>query len=403
MTYRTHIQELHRRFRVNGGRLAASASIALLLAGCDLGVSNPGRIDDTALNNERAMQPLVTGMAGDFATVYDEVSYFMGIASGDIRHTGAFEEEEFMQRGEITPRHVNGLWGGMQRARWVAEDGIERMQEVLGGDFTASPLATEAYVWAGFSNRVLGENACSAIIDGEPPEEHTVHFERAEQWFAEAIGLAEQQEEEQLRQAAHAGRAQVRLALGDWEGARSDAGEVSSDFSFNAEYDGADDREWNWLHNQSHRRDYFSTFETLADTLDNADPRMPMTRFDRNGTDGVTPFHRQDKYLSLGAEIELAGGDEMRLIEAEFHLRDAGDVPEAMAKINAVRAAAGVSTKTASGEDEAWQALRRERNIVLWMEGRRLWDLRRFDDPFLDGRDSCIPPSEEEQATNPNL
>lgn len=384
---------------------AGACASVVALAGCELGVDNPGRIDDEALDNPQAMEPLVTGMAGDFATVFDNIAYFMGIASGDVTHSGAFEEEEFMQRGEIIPRHVNGLWGQTQRARWVSEHGIERMKEVMGGEFASSPLSVEAYLWAGFSNRILGENVCVAVIDGGAPEDHKVHFQRAETWFTEAITLAQGQGDQAktMLEAAYAGRAQVRLALEKWAEAAADAGRVSDKLSFVAQYSSAESREWNWLYNQSHRRDYFSAWNTLAHQLNNTDPRMRWTDRKRKGADGQTPMLRQDKYLSLGASVPIAEGDEMRLIEGEVALRLNNDVATAMAKINAVRRAAGVPEKTASTVDEAWAALRMERDIIFWMEGRHLWELRRFNDPFLQGRDSCIPPSEEEQQTNPNL
>ncbi|MGH7445850.1 MAG: RagB/SusD family nutrient uptake outer membrane protein, partial [Longimicrobiales bacterium] len=59
---------------------------------------------------------------------------------------------------------------------------------------------------------------------------------------------------------------------------------------------------------------------------------------------------------------------------------------------------------------DAWELLRFERGATLWLEGRRLWDLRRWDaeggvvaDPFSEGRDLCFPISDEEQRVNPNL
>jgi hypothetical protein len=384
-------------------RLRCSAGVALiatLLGGCDLGVINPGPIDDAALNNPAAMGPLVVGMGADLSAVVDDIAYFMGIASRDIWHSGAFEAEFFMQDGKIEPRHVNGLWAAMHRARWVAEAGIERMKNVLGGDFETSRLATEAYIWAGFSNRVLGENVCQAVIDGGAPQPHTVHFERAEQHFNNALALAQTQNNVPLQNTAYAGRAQVRAALGKWAEAASDAAQVPNNFVFLAQFSDNSTRERNWLFNESHIRAYFTVFGTFAVTAN--DPRVPWVNMNRNGVDGRSPYYRQMKYTSYASDIDLARDDEMRLIEAEAALR-ADDVPAALAKINSVRTAANVPQVSATDADDAGQALRREREIILWMEGRRLWDLRRFNDPFLSGRDSCIPISQNEANTNPNV
>jgi len=369
--------------------------------GCELGVENPGPISDDALNVEGAMEPLVVGMASDLSAVLDDVSYFMGIASRDIYHSGVFEAEQFMQNGNIEPRHVNELWADMHTARWTAESGIERMQEVLGSDFESNSLAIRAYLWVGYSNRVLGENVCQAVIDGGEAQPNTVHFERAESAFTEAITLASQQGETELLQRAYAGRAQVRLALQDWEGAESDAQNVTGDFEFEAAYSLNSTREENWLSNQSNVRSYFSVYGTFAvDQV--ADPRITWIDQNEAGSDGETPFYLQRKYLDNGSNIELAKWDEMLLIEAEVALRS-DDVPGAMQKINEERSRHGLGSLSASNEEEAWQILRTERNIILWMEGRHLWDLRRFDDPFLSDRDRCIPPSQNEVSTNDNL
>jgi starch-binding outer membrane protein, SusD/RagB family len=380
--------------------LCGGALAAVLLGGCDLSVTNPGPIEDGALDTPAAMAPLVVGMGADLSAIVDDVAYFVGIASRDIWHSGAFEPEFFMQDGKIEARHVNGLWAGMHRARWVAEQGIERMRTVLGADFEGSRLSAEAHLWAGFSNRVLGENVCHAVIDGGASQPHTVHFERAEAQFNAALQLAQRQNNASLQNSAYAGRAQVRAALGKWADAAADAARVPDNHAFLAQFSTNSSREQNWLFNESHIRAYFTVFGTWA--MQVSDPRVAYVNMNRNGVDGRSPFIRQMKFTSYAADIDLARGDEMRLIEAEAALR-ANNVAAAVEKINQVRRAANVPIVTAATADEAWVALRREREIVLWMEGRRLWDLRRFNDPFLTGRDRCVPISQNEQNTNPRV
>jgi hypothetical protein len=371
------------------------------LAACDLGVTNPGRIDDEALNTERAVPILVVGMGADLSAVTDDVGYFMGIASRDIWHTGAFEAEFFMQEGIIRPEDVNGLWSAMHRARWVAENGILRIDEILGSGASGSSSYTEAHIWAGYANRTLGENVCQAVIDGGAPQDRSVHFQRAVDQFTTAIQLAQSQGESDLLQRAYAGRAQVLLDQDQYNAAASDAAQVADDFRFQALFSDNSNREFNWLANQSHIRRYFSVWGTwAAEIMD--DPRVAWEDEGVFGIDGESPFYRQDKYPSWNSDMDLAAGDEMRLIEAEALLRSS-DVPGAVAKINGVREAAGVAPVTAATADDAWVALRTERNIVLWQEGRHLFHSVRFSDPVMTGRDACIPISENEVATNPNI
>jgi hypothetical protein len=62
---------------------------------------------------------------------------------------------------------------------------------------------------------------------------------------------------------------------------------------------------------------------------------------------------------------------------------------------------------TATTVDAAWTILMRERGAVLWLEGRRLWDLRRWlasgRNTALQGRSTCVPISLEEIGANINL
>jgi hypothetical protein len=108
----------------------------------------------------------------------------------------------------------------------------------------------------------------------------------------------------------------------------------------------------------------------------------------------------------------------MRLIEAEAALR-ANDFTTALAKMNAVRAAAGAPSITATNLTDTWTLLKRERGIELWLEARRLGDLRRWKadntpgalDPLeqvgaeshLTKQDLCFPIPPSERQTNPNL
>jgi hypothetical protein len=146
------------------------------------------------------------------------------------------------------------------------------------------------------------------------------------------------------------------------------------------------------------------------------DPRVPWDTIKTSsgaiqvGQDGKSPYFRQAKYIDLGADIPVVKGTEMRLIQAEAALRK-GDIAGAYNFINQARANYKLAALTAPTDiTAAWQTLEFERGATLWLEARRLWDLRRWfaesgpaKNSFLSGRDKALPVSLEEYQTNPNF
>jgi starch-binding outer membrane protein, SusD/RagB family len=180
---------------------------------------------------------------------------------------------------------------------------------------------------------------------------------------------------------------------------------------FNAVFSTNSGRENNTLVSNTVNSRQVSVFGTVY-ARSKADPR---TQWDtvkttaggvQVGQNGSTPFFVQKKYATLGSLVPLTKGTEMLLIRAEAALRT-GDVAGAMTLINQERATSGLAALTATTTAAAQVILQSERGAVLWLEGRRLWDLRRWQaagtSTFLTGRASCLPPSSVEQASNPNF
>jgi hypothetical protein len=134
---------------------------------------------------------------------------------------------------------------------------------------------------------------------------------------------------------------------------------------------------------------------------DTGDPRTPWREFpnptSKNCTGGLTgyptpsvPCTQQQKYKTEDDDIRIASGREMRLIEAEAMLRlTPANWQAAMTLINGVRTSvisdktkAALTPWTAANLDDAWLYLTRERFIEMWIEGRRISDLRRWE-PYI--------------------
>jgi starch-binding outer membrane protein, SusD/RagB family len=295
-----------------------------------------------------------------------------------------------------------------------------------------------AHLYAGFANRLLGENMCGATIDGGPELPYTEFLDRAEASFTSAIGITGGTAATIANQAnaARAGRAAVRVHLDDWTGATADAATLAADYVYNMPYFsvGEDDQRNRIFWSSGNSRESGSAYRahtqwnTWHYDYRNAtnDPRVPIAITTLLGDAAIeccgrVPFYPEAKYTSSASPIRLTSGREMLLIQAEERLR-ANDMVGGMAFINQTRTAAGVSggPLVATDLNDAWRLLKRERGIELWLEGRRLGDLRRWDaagtpgalDPLesvgptvshLAQQDLCFPISKDERETNPNF
>lgn len=398
--------------------LIALAAIAGLVAGCGLDVTNPGPIEDTKLQTPDAVPALVVGMSADYANVYDEMVRITAIASDELAHGGSYTQEGLWVRGIIRPEDVNDIWSRMHRARFEAESGVERFKGFSGTsfDYDKSVYSARANLFAGLSNRLLGETVCGAVFDNGPQLSDSAYFQRADTFFTEAIKIATAATgATDVLNAAYGGRAAVRAWIGNWDAAVLDAAQVPTAFVYNAIFSSNSTRENNSLVQETYVRREFSLYGTSWAQVFK-DPRVPWDTIKtsngsiQTGQDGKTPYFRQAKYTDLGADIPAVKGTEMRLLQGEAALRK-GDIAGAYNFMNQARANYKMAALTpASDLATAWKTLEFERGATLWLEARRLWDLRRWGvDPgaahntFLVDRDKAVPISLEEYQTNPNF
>jgi hypothetical protein len=319
----------------------------------------------------------------------------------------------------------------------MAEEAVRRL-EAAGPPPAGAPMTVTQYnsllqlahLYAGFGNRVLGENMCEAVFDGGPAEANREYFLRAESHFTSAIAITGTAA--QLN-AAYAGRAAARVFLDAWTDAVADAGRVTGTaFTFNMPYyDVGEDAQRNRIawssFNQPYRAHtqwgtwlYDYRVATPSDSV-----RVPIRITNLQGDAAIeccgrVPWYPQNKHPVSASPVRLASAREMRLIEAENHLRN-GNVTSAMASINAVRMAANANAPliTATDITDAWRLLKRERGIELWLEARRMGDRRRWAAANTPGdlsplevvgtashltrQDLCFPIARSERETNPNI
>jgi hypothetical protein len=399
-----------------------SLAIIALLAGCQLDVTNPGPIQAAALEDTKALTAVVNGAGRDLAEALNWVAYTGAAVTREIfpaGSTGSFGITPRQQGGSLADDDGDDWWNQAQRARWTSEDAVARVKRVLDNTSNSATLA-QALIWAGYANRLLGENFCDGVINSGPLQPYTVYLERAEANFTEAITVATAANNANLVTAATAGRASVRLDRNNLTGAVTDAAGVANAFTYRMPYFTTDLDQYNRIYWASANQPYraHTVWNTFYDAYRKStkDPRVP---FDSSltilvgdaavGNLGRVRWYFQTKYPAQTSAINLVTGWEMRLIEAEAKLAG-GDVTGAMTLVNQHRVSLGLAPWTAANATEAWTALKRERGIELWLEGRRLGDFRRWaalsrpgtsDD--MTGRDLCFATPLSEKETNPNF
>jgi hypothetical protein len=381
---------------------------AVLAAGCE--VVNPGPVADEYMTLPASQQGFVNGAMERLTRAVGQATYTTALAAREIfpgGQTGSYGHDVVVQAGTFnSPNNWNaaGQYSTAQQARWVAEEAIRQFST---RDDVPADVLTQAYLWAGYASRFLGEGWCLAVFDGGPEEPFTKYFERAEAHFTSALAEAPN---DNFKYAALAGRAQVRLWLENFDGAIADARQVPTSYNWYLEMDfskGGNTAQRNhvqWANASAPYRSYTVRF-TFQDTYykETGDPRAAWGEFpiasDRLCVGslqgyGRVPCTQQKKYLTQDDDIRLASGAEMRLLEAEALLaKSDGNWQQAMTLINDLRTSyksdignrEPLAPWPATSAAEAWTMLKRERGIELWLEGRRFADLRRWQPLFGEG------------------
>ncbi len=422
--------------KIRRAGLGAALLPLAALAACSFEVTNPGPVQQKFLSDPSAGPALVNGAGRDLSDALNWISYTSAAASREIfpaGSTGSFGITVKEQIGILSTDESDTFWNYAQRARWEAESADSTLKAGMSASaYGASATIAQVKLWAAYANRLLGENMCDATINAGPKLPYTAFLSRAEQEFSDALTIATAANNTTLANAARAGRASVRADQGNWTGAVQDAAAIADNFVYTMPYfaNTTDAALYNRIYWATANAPYraHTVWNTFYDSYytNTKDPRVSWSQDPKtpNGDGAVlqlgkVPWHFETKFAKKDAGINLSSGWEMRLLQAEAAL-GTGDVATALPLLNKHRVALGLQPWTATTTADAYTALKRERGIELWMEARRLGDLRRWDaaktpgdlspyevpgsTSYLDAnRNLCFPIPLSELQTNPNL
>ncbi|HSH45816.1 MAG TPA: RagB/SusD family nutrient uptake outer membrane protein [Longimicrobiales bacterium] len=482
---------------------ALLAAVAFMAAGCDLTTPAPAQIEDRDIVDPVILPALLTGAESDYTRGLTQqggggIVIAGGLLVDELVHSGSWVGLQGPSWGLAGDHWVEAQsrWSEPSRARFTTEHAIELGREIveeqLGEDPDAHPTIARVTFFAGMAHRTLADNFCNVVYDGGPLLHYSEGWPRALEHYADAIMRANRRiaaveadpelepgdvasavsSMETLIQAAHGAMAQTYLLMASegmgnqfWDQALEHAEQVDTEFVFSARMQSGDrnsNRIPAWTRSRTETTMWQTPFGDWGlnreDPDAGGDPRVPYDAAMIDGEyerayDSRRPAWLQAKFTSTNNNLPLVKGTEMRLIEGEVALAR-GDWQTAIDKINEVRAYQNETAPswwlsmlgpdplpevTATNEEEAWLAMMKERGIVLYLEGRRVADIRRWQttpgrdlvpftvvrrntdqpDPWTDPRiwvyerelgDEMIPPEEmclqvsrDEKASNPNI
>jgi SusD/RagB-like outer membrane lipoprotein len=429
-------------------RWAILVGLSLAPSACSFGdilsVHVPGRVPEEALNDPRLAPTLAASVVSDLECAWN--NYVAAAAlNGDefVQASGNLNQRNWASRritaddatmAQGSCRSPYGIYTPLQTARFQAEDVFRRLQAFTDAQVpNRAALEAQVRAYGAYALVGLGEGFCEMALDGGPLMTPRDVLALAEQRFTQAIDLATQAANLDIRNMALVGRARVRLDLADFAGTIADASQVPAGYVKYATRDASDVRRYDALcENITCAAGRNATIAPNYRDLTWAgvrDPRVAVTTTGQVAFDNVhLHYYPTTKHTSRSYPLLLASYGEARLFLAEAAART-NDLPRARQLINDMHAEAGIPGYDAGGTDTQQQVIAQvieERRRELFTEGgHRLNDHLRFrgtpwsipfkgepgsvhpngvDDTGLPyGTTTCFPLPTVERIGNPNI
>ena len=374
--------------------LALVMGVAAIGACSDfLSVEDPSRFTDEALDTPLALAAVVNGVEADLLQQVDDYGWTFGHMSDELIHTGTWNPDADIDKGRSpsTLGGTGGFQGNLLARRTASQKAQERITKVLGDTAQRTLLMARAIAVEGWANLYMGMYNC------EGPKEPNGQIVPALELlklsiplFTKAADIAKTANSVNHERWAIAGRARAKLFSGDLDGALADAMLVPDAFVYAAKYNAQTSNTLVQFASRARLKaagldnQHRAKVDTIAGFVRDPytgqhDRRLPITHQpNERGADGVTQYYNQEKYKNLEDDVVQVSGWEMRLIEAEVHLKK-NNLTQAMVLINRVRANAGLNAVTATDAAKVQEHLLWERFAQMFLEGMRMYDLHRFN------------------------
>lgn len=409
LTYRTR--------QLRAGALLLGTST--LLAGCglfDTDVANVNAVTEDALADPAAAASMVNGLGGSLHLAVNGLIGISGAASDELQWAGSREYWNLLDGGDIgdpVNEYSNGTYPYVSAARWQGDYTVTKLEE-FGANLPNRADLVRAYIFAGTAYLFIGENYEDFIIssDRTTPGANVgeanmqITLDSAIAYFTKANALATTLSNAELQRQSLGLRARARFSKAVWAKLRAprgfpaaplvnDAGATADAAAAAALMSAA--YNYKLTSTAQNNSGYFNTgFEMnqrlelragapyVNGTATVVDAGLAGIKLNDpvSGTPDATlaaainACCRQSSGQFLGYTITSAR--EMYLILAEAALA-AGNTGDFTTQINLARAVDGKPAW--SGSPSAQDILIHERRVGLFLQGRRLHDHYRFNQP----------------------
>jgi hypothetical protein len=405
------------------GLAVLAAPLALVACGDLFDVTNPTNIVDEELDDPLMITALANTPEAAFGEAYDDLILDAALPTDEGTHHSTRSSRIELMTGVFLSwnEQYDARYDQLARARWLADDVLERLEELLPAPASDVRVAHANY-WGAMSRVLLGEHFLEVPLDGNPPTAPDVVIEQAVSRFGVAAQIAAAAGDENFQAGILGSRARAQRSLYFERGQQAsyfeDAAQSATEAlalrpnyrvdvryqqpgSANAVFARASTGA---LYDGMHPR-----FANRVDPVSgDPDPRIAHTAqlgTDPYGRDIYEPL----KYTSRDTDIAASRWQEAELILAEYHLVITGNLPQAVIHLNRVRSAAELPSFDSSDAAEVRAQLEYERETEFWLEGRRMQDMRYWNIIPEDWTSSAQaqgwrkwPVSQQERDTNPH-
>jgi hypothetical protein len=425
--------------------MISAVAVATIVPACStsklLDVKTPNTVPVTVFDSPTTAALMVNSAIGNFECAFGATVLVEGVISDDLadsqlgaaqwpydRRDANTQTNGIYGTSGCTSNQGPGLYTPLSTARWSADDALKKLTTWTDAEVpNRQTFIAQMNLYAGFGYAVMGMAMCEAAFDLGPVTDQKGMFALAEKRFTDAIAAATTPALASVLNAAYAGRARVRLFLGNTAGAITDAQLVPKGFVFNASTDNSDGggRRGNRIYAATQQTGNYTVEPVSLDLKTEngeSDPRSSVIQTTTRAADSRSIVYAPRKFSSGAAALNNTVGNAIplpvtRYEEAQLIIAEAQGGSAAVSIINALRATANVRAYT-GGTDAASikNLIIDERRRVLFAEGFRNYDIQRFSltqNPAAGavyprvggtyGTTTCLPLPDIERFNNPSI